>query len=90
MSDKCAGGVRLTNDPCKRCGATTSDTCPVSLQKASDAFDGMLEALREVDEFLEGQAEAEYFPDRASPVPNRAMQLLVEIREAIAKAEGAK
>lgn len=50
----------------------------------------MLAALREVEEFLDDQAEAEYFTDRASPVPNQAMRLLVEVREAIAKAEGAK
>lgn len=37
------------------------------------------QALADVEEFLQGRADAEYFPDSAIPVPNEAMRLLVDL-----------
>ena len=48
----------------------------------------MLDTLQELIEFLDDQADAEYFTERGAPVPNDAMRLLVKVRAAIAKAEG--
>lgn len=41
-----------------------------------------LEALQEAVEYFDGKADAEYLPGRASPVGNREMQLVGEMREA--------
>lgn len=48
----------------------------------------MRDALERAREYFAERAEAEYFTDRASPVPNEEMRILVEIDEALAKAEG--
>lgn len=40
--------------------------------------------LLECEEYFDQRADAEYFPDSASPVPNEEMQLLVKIRDLLA------
>jgi len=37
--------------------------------------------LDEIEAFLDDQADAEYFTDSASPVPNTAMRLLMRLRD---------
>lgn len=53
---------------------------------ASGATATMLEALRQCEEYFDARADAEYFPDQATPVGNEEMGLLVDVRAAIAKA----
>lgn len=40
--------------------------------------------LTECREYFEGGADAEYFTDRASPVPNEEMRLMVRCDEGLA------
>lgn len=47
----------------------------------------LLEALHEVEEFLDNQSDVED-GDYGIPRPNRAMRLLIEVRDAITKARG--
>lgn len=49
------------------------------LEKAREAVHPDVEEfVAELREFLDGQADAEYFTDSPTPVPNKAMRLLVE------------
>lgn len=45
----------------------------------------MLDVLHDVSTFLEEQADAEYRPDSATPIPNAAMRLKAEVDDVIAK-----
>jgi hypothetical protein len=49
-----------------------------------DALALAREALTMCEAHLEERAEAEYFPDRAAPVPNDEMRLLVDVQAALA------
>ena len=42
------------------------------------------EALKEVEEYFDQRADAEYFTDSAAPFPNEEMKLLGIVREALA------
>lgn len=55
--------------------------------RAVNAHDDLIETLHEVAEFLDNQSDVED-GDYGVPRPNRAMQLLIEVRNAISKAEG--
>ncbi len=48
----------------------------------------LLAMLDTVEEFLDERADAEYHTDRASPVPNPEMALLMDVRAAIKQARG--
>lgn len=43
----------------------------------------LAELLADIREFLADQAEAEYFTDRAAPVPNKAMALMASLDEIV-------
>lgn len=45
------------------------------------------EALSEAIDYFDGRADAEYFTDSPSPVPNEEMKRLVECQEALAALE---
>jgi hypothetical protein len=47
----------------------------------------LLEALKSVADYLKTRADAEYSPNSSAPTGNDEMRLLVEIEQAIAKAE---
>lgn len=40
-----------------------------------------MELLDDLEEFLDGQADAEYFPDSPSPVGNTAMKLYTRLKQ---------
>ena len=40
----------------------------------------VMDLLDELDEYFDDRADAEYFPDRAEPVGNEEMRLLVKVR----------
>ncbi|WP_164822747.1 hypothetical protein [Sinorhizobium meliloti] len=46
----------------------------------------IIEALEACDEYFDQRADAEYFTDRAAPVPNEEMKLLTLVRDALRKA----
>lgn len=45
-----------------------------------DPLAGVQTALEECEAFFEERADAEYFTDSASPVPNDEMRLLTEVQ----------
>lgn len=45
--------------------------------------------LLDLQEYFDGRADAEYFTDRALPVPNEEMRFLVRIQHEIALADEA-
>lgn len=47
---------------------------------ATDLID-LTEFLEQCAEYFDGMADAEYFTDRADPVPNTEMRLLTEANE---------
>lgn len=49
-------------------------------------YEALLEALQECEEYFDDRADAEYFPDSATPHPNKEMTLLTLVRDAIRKA----
>ena len=56
---------------------------------ADDAYKSWelaIATLRQCEEYFDARADAEYFPDQATPVGNEEMGLLVDVRAAIAKA----
>lgn len=57
---------------------------------ARNAYEQAIEALESAEEYFESRADAEYFTDRASPVGNKEMHLLGEMREAIAALKAQK
>ena len=67
---------------CDACGGTLNEyEVPHTWRTPDpDAFDP--EALEAVIEYFDQRADAEYFTDRASPVPNEAMRHLVAARAA--------
>lgn len=50
-------------------------------------YQELLEYLHDMEEYFDQRADAEYFPDSASPVPNEEMRLLVKTRESIEAVE---
>jgi hypothetical protein len=44
---------------------------------------GLIDALRECEEYFDSRADAEYFTDSAAPVPNEEMKLLTIVRDAL-------
>ncbi len=71
----CPKGVIVYNGhQCTVCGSAKLNTCRRSFQ----ALSGFIEELRD---FLDDQADAEYFTDSGMPQPNKAMSLLVELNE---------
>lgn len=54
-------------------------------QRAINA--GLVKALEAAEEYLDQRANAEYLPGKAAPVGNEEMDLLVEVRAALAVAE---
>lgn len=50
-------------------------------------YQEMLEYLRDMEDYFKERADAEYFTDSASGVPNEEMRMLVKVREAIEKTE---
>lgn len=46
-------------------------------------YQELLEHLHEMEEYFDQRADAEYFPDSPSAVPNEEMRLLVQVRESI-------
>jgi len=83
MADLCAGGKPIGAGPCKHCGATSDQSCPVAAIKAGQAFKAMLAALKAVMKakiIYTGSIE-EAFED------NAPADLVAQVRDAIAQAE---
>ncbi|PDT47297.1 hypothetical protein CO661_14035 [Sinorhizobium fredii] len=52
----------------------------------SDWRNAVIEALEECEEYFDNRADAEYFTDDPSPVPNEEMRLLTVVLDALKKA----
>lgn len=64
-----------------------TEKCAGANARLMVASPDMLAALHEVEDFLDNQSDVED-GDYGVPRPNRAMRLLIEVRDAISKATG--
>ncbi len=55
--------------------------CPECEGKDCQAMSDHEELIADLREFLDGQADAEYFTESPQPQPNEAMRLLVRLNE---------
>ena len=60
-----------------------SDLSPAERRAFLNTREDLSDLLEDLDSFLDEQADAEYFTDRAAPVPNAAMSLQVRVKQVI-------
>lgn len=71
---------------CEHCGGFTAEQAQVMARVMAASW-SMLAALYEAEEALDKYADADQ-PPGCNPIPNAAMSALMEVKEAIAEAEG--